>query len=327
VANESVTKAEMGDIHASSSALKSFTTTVAADGIEDCRKACGGHGFLASSGLPELLTTYLQNPTVEGDNHMLPQQVVKVLLKVVQAVESNEDLSPFKTCDSNLLIPSLKAMIHGSKREVCSAKSEGDILNIPVLMLALRHRAARLLLETAQQIQSMVMAGKSMAEAWNDALVQMSRVSRSYSILLIMNNMLEGINDEFSGGALGLSEKAVMEDLCRLFGLYWMERELGDFLEDGYFSATHAGWVRDCVHGLLSTIRPNAVALVDARDVSDFRLKSALGRYDGDVYPAILEASRRDPLNQTDPGPGYEPHIRRLVKDGVGVYTGTASRL
>jgi acyl-CoA oxidase len=60
-----VSKAVVADIHASSSALKSFTTTVAADGMEDCRKACGGHGFLACSGLPELVTTYLQNPTVE----------------------------------------------------------------------------------------------------------------------------------------------------------------------------------------------------------------------------------------------------------------------
>jgi acyl-CoA oxidase len=82
LANEWVAKKEVTDIHASSSGLKSFTTTVAADGMEDCRKACGGAGLLECSGLPQLFTTYLQNPTVEEDNHMLPQQVVKVLLKL-----------------------------------------------------------------------------------------------------------------------------------------------------------------------------------------------------------------------------------------------------
>ena len=71
-----VTKAEISDLHATSSALKSFMTMTAADGIEECRKACGGHGYLQSSGLPELSATYLMNPTVEGDNHMLPQQVM-----------------------------------------------------------------------------------------------------------------------------------------------------------------------------------------------------------------------------------------------------------
>eukprot|EP00957_Ditylum_brightwellii_P076617 5823417-Ditylum_brightwellii.AAC.1 len=86
-----ITKTEVADVHASSSSLKSFTTTVAADGIEDCRKACGGHGFLQSSGLPELFTSYLQNPTVEGDNYMLPQQVTKVLLKIVQTVQEGDE--------------------------------------------------------------------------------------------------------------------------------------------------------------------------------------------------------------------------------------------
>jgi acyl-CoA oxidase len=118
-----------------------------------------------------------------------------------------------------------------------------------------------------------------------------------------------------------------LRDLARLFALYWMERELGDFMEDGYMSAEQASWVRSSVLVLLEVVRPNAVSLVDARDFSDFRLKSALGRYDGDVYPAIMDAAKRDPLNQNDIGPGYEEHLKRLIVDGVGVYTGTASRL
>jgi len=81
-----VSKTEMQDLHCSSSALKAFASTITADGIEDCRKCCGGNGYLVASGLPELLTTYLQNPTVEGDNAMLPQQVVKVLLRVEKDV-------------------------------------------------------------------------------------------------------------------------------------------------------------------------------------------------------------------------------------------------
>jgi acyl-CoA oxidase len=62
---KAVTKQQVADIHATSSALKSFNTMIAADGIEECRKACGGHGFLSSSGLPELMCSYLQSPTVE----------------------------------------------------------------------------------------------------------------------------------------------------------------------------------------------------------------------------------------------------------------------
>lgn len=65
--------------HAATSSLKSMCTSVTAAGIEDCRRACGGHGFLQSSGLPEHLNTYLQACTVEGENHMLTQQVGGVI--------------------------------------------------------------------------------------------------------------------------------------------------------------------------------------------------------------------------------------------------------
>ena len=327
VSNGTVTKTEVADLHASTSALKSFTTTVAADGIEDCRKACGGHGFLQCSGLPELITTYLQNPTVEGDNQMLPQQVVKVLLKLVQAVQGGEDLSGYENCQSRYLIPSLQSIIQGTFRERCEASCEADLCDLKVVLLAFRHRAARLLVETAKDIQTAIMGGITMEDAWNDALVQMARFSRGYSLFLLLKNFMEGIADEERDGALGPSEVNVLCDLARLFGLYWMEKDMGDFLEDGYVSADQAQWVRANVLKLLKVVRPNAVALVDARDFSDFRLKSALGRFDGNVYPAIMEAARRDPLNQTEPGPGYEEHLKRLIVDGVGVYTGTASRL
>ena len=85
------TKTVVADVHATTSALKSYCTTFTADGIEDCRKACGGHGFLVCSGLVELSNTYLQSCTVEGDNQMLPQQVIKVLLKLVAAIGSAGD--------------------------------------------------------------------------------------------------------------------------------------------------------------------------------------------------------------------------------------------
>lgn len=55
----------MARAHASLAGLKSMSTTIAAEGIEDCRRCCGGHGYLACSGLPELSGNFLQQVTVE----------------------------------------------------------------------------------------------------------------------------------------------------------------------------------------------------------------------------------------------------------------------
>ena len=323
-----ITKTEVGDIHATTSALKSFCTTIAADGIEDCRKACGGHGFLQSSGFPEMINAYLQNPTVEGDNQMLPMQVVKILLKLVKDVESGKTKDWVNT-DARYLLGAVEAMLNGEEGGSCPAESKDAMMDVNVIRDAYQHRAARLLVSVSRQIQNDVMEGKTFEDAWNGALIQMGRVSRAHSAYLLFDNFVTGIQEESESGKelIGPNEVSALMDLALLFGLYWIEKEVGDFLEDGYLNAGQVAWARACSLDMMDRIRPNAVALVDANDLSDFRLKSALGRYDGNVYQAILEASKKDPLNATEPGPGYEKHLKRLIVDGAGVYSGSASRL
>jgi len=53
------------------------------DAIEKCRKACGGHGYLCASGLPELFAAYIPSCTYEGDNTLLFIQVGKFLVKTI----------------------------------------------------------------------------------------------------------------------------------------------------------------------------------------------------------------------------------------------------
>ena len=119
-----------------------------------------------------------------------------------------------------------------------------------------------------------------------------------------------------------------MNNLFQLFGLYWIEKDMGDFVLYDIISTQQAqSVIRTSVLQLLDAVRPDAVTLVDAWDFPDSRLKSTLGRYDGQVYTAILDAAKKDPLNATEVGPGYEPHLKRLIVDGVGTYSKTASRL
>jgi acyl-CoA oxidase len=61
-------------------------------------------------------------------------------------------------------------------------------------------------------------------------------------------------------------------------------------------------------------VRPNAVALVDAFNYTDHYLGSVLGRYDGNVYPALYEEAWKDPLNETVVPEGYHEYLRPLLK-------------
>jgi len=76
----------LAEMHSTSSGLKSLCTMYAADGIEVCRRAMGGHGFGGGSGLVGINSDYLSKPTVEGDNWMITQQVASYLIKKMAAV-------------------------------------------------------------------------------------------------------------------------------------------------------------------------------------------------------------------------------------------------
>ena len=48
----------LADLHASSTGLKSLTSSMAAEAIELARRACGGHGFSMFSGLVHFYQDY-----------------------------------------------------------------------------------------------------------------------------------------------------------------------------------------------------------------------------------------------------------------------------
>ena len=62
---------ELPDVHVAAAGLKSLCTTLAANGMEECRKLCGGHGYSLLSGLPERYASYVHNNTAEGDNYLM----------------------------------------------------------------------------------------------------------------------------------------------------------------------------------------------------------------------------------------------------------------
>ena len=75
----------------------------------------------------------------------------------------------------------------------------------------------------------MIEKHRSQHDAWNEALVDVNRASRGHAFLLILSyfhNSVENLK------TVGSSEQAVLRRLVALFGLYWMESDLGDFTAD-----------------------------------------------------------------------------------------------
>lgn len=68
-------------LHASSSGLKAYTTSVTSDSIEACRRLMGGHGYSMNAGLASMFATYVAAVTYEGDNNIMYLQTARYLFK------------------------------------------------------------------------------------------------------------------------------------------------------------------------------------------------------------------------------------------------------
>ena len=99
------------EIHAISSCAKPLTAWLARDGIQEVREACGGHGYLAASGLGQLRDDNDANCTYEGDNNVLLQQTANWLLNLWSVVKRGQSVKPFTPLDSASYLDSAQSIL------------------------------------------------------------------------------------------------------------------------------------------------------------------------------------------------------------------------
>lgn len=63
----------LADLHATSCGLKALGSSIALDGLEVCRRACGGHGYSSFAGIGAWLLDYTPTVTWEGKQCMKHQ--------------------------------------------------------------------------------------------------------------------------------------------------------------------------------------------------------------------------------------------------------------
>lgn len=167
----------MAELHSLSSGLKSLCTDLAANGIETCRRAMGGHGYGGYSGLVQLNADYLSKPTVEGDNWMITQQVARYLMKVAKRVTEKHGIKQETRAEK--LLEKYQLPHNGTDFNILKDHS--------ALADAFEHRAARMvslssirrrqrayhLLQTFQIYAERVKEGRSE----NEMLIKMHQLS------------------------------------------------------------------------------------------------------------------------------------------------------
>ncbi|VFR02198.1 unnamed protein product [Cuscuta campestris] len=284
------------EVHACTAGLKSLTTTATSDGIEECRKLCGGHGYLCSSGLPELFAVYVPTCTYEGDNIVLLLQVARVLVKTVSQLGSGKP--PVGTIAYMGRIEHLMTC--------CSKVNQAkDWLNPTAVLEAFEARAVRMTVSCAKNLSEFANREKGFAELSADLV----EAAVAHCQLIVVSKFLEKLQQDIPGK--GVREQ--LEALCGIYSLFLLHKHQGDFLSTNYITPQQASLANDQLRSLYTQVRPNAIALVDAFNYTDHFLGSVLGRYDGNVYPKLYEEAWKDPLNDSVLPDGYHEYIRPLL--------------
>ncbi|RYO79773.1 hypothetical protein DL766_001065 [Monosporascus sp. MC13-8B] len=288
----------LADLHATSCALKAYSSTTAAEGLEICRRACGGHGYSSFSGIGSWYADYLPTVTWEGDNYMLSQQVCRYLLKSARAVVAGK-------APDNDTSRILKAYL--ARRDTGAAfdflASDADAVD------AFAWRVAHLTFEALQRRDAD-------RQPWNSLLVDFHRLSTAHAQYIAVKSFHDALNNPSSSSStaattadvsrLDPTTVGVLHALFRLFALHTLEREASEFFASGAATVRQISLARRAVMRLLAEVRPHAVRLVDAWRFPDWQLDSSLGRHDGRVYEDMFyRASELNPLNRVvfDPYP------------------------
>lgn len=290
----------LAELHSQSSGLKSLCTDYAANGIEACRRALGGHGFGGGSGLIQLNADYLSKPTVEGDNWMITQQTASYLVKRMAAAEAQRGEPQDEVERSCREYLSEKRGYSSSDFEVL--KSDSDILH------AFQRRSRYLThLAHVQRNQE--------KKSWNSLLLLLRKVSNAESESLLVANFAAALDS--SKEAVSPALKPHLLRLFRLYAYYTMDNNAREFAKAQAVSEEELDGLPQVIQQLMAEIRPHAVNLVDAWCIPDFLLDSALGRYDGKAYEDLFNrAHRLNPLNEITFNSDYRSE--EIVRGGDG---------
>ncbi|CAH2059211.1 unnamed protein product [Thlaspi arvense] len=292
--------ATLPEAHACTAGLKSMTTSATADGIEECRKLCGGHGYLWCSGLPELFAVYVPACTYEGDNVVLQLQVARFLMKTVSQLGSGK-------------VPAGTTEYMGRAQHLLQCRSKvqkaEDWLNPGMVLEAFEARALRMAVSCAKNLSKF----ENQEQGFSELLADLVEAAIAHCQLIVVSKFIAKIEGDIKGEGV----KNQLKNLCYIYALHLLHKHLGDFLSTDSITPEQASLASHQLRSLYSLVRPNAVALVDAFDYTDHYLGSALGRYDGNVYPKLFEEALKDPLNDSVVPDGYVEYIRPLIKQNI----------
>lgn len=275
---------ELGrELHALASSGKPLASWTAQRGIQECREACGGLGYLAINRLGDLRNDNDPSCTYEGDNNVLLQQTSNYLLSLLeQRLQGGAHVtSPLKTLDFLEAYPGIL-----SQKFVGSCKA--DWLDSAASLEAYHWLVCYLLQGSHQRYCQEKKSRGSDFEARNNSQVYFCR---PLALAFVEFTVLQRFHTHVHSSSVPPTLQAVLKRLSTLYGLWSLSQHMALLYQGGYISGDQTGRaMEDAILALCEQLKDDAVALVDVIAPSDFVLGSPIARADGELHKNLWGA-------------------------------------
>lgn len=256
---------KMKSLFIASGSLKSTCTWLTLNTIDQCRQACGGHGYSAYSGFGKAFNDFAVQCTWEGDNNILGMSVGKQLIKKFAAVKKGEKAT------------GILDFLGGYEKlagtnPVLEAK---DLKEPKKILFAIEVALVRACIRADQILESK----NGDTDFIGAELVTLSKLLAHFFLLKAFLDKIEATKDQ-------PNLVAVLDLLAQLYGAtVVLEGFSGTFLT---FSVTTTEAIAhnstEHIAELCSKIRPHVIPLTDSFMMSDMMINAPIGYYDGNIY-------------------------------------------
>ncbi|XP_065085923.1 probable peroxisomal acyl-coenzyme A oxidase 1 [Ochlerotatus camptorhynchus] len=288
------------ELHAIACCLKAVCTADAAQAVETCRLACGGHGYMTCSNLFGTYGMVTAACTYEGENTVLLLQTARYLLKVWTQAQKGQELVP--------TVQYLQNFLSSNQRQ-----SWDD--SVPGIIKALQTVAAGKLRLASDHIEQRKRTGRTPEEAVNLTSIELARTADAHCRAFLVQSGYEMI--EKSCATIPPELARALRDIYELYAYDEAMKVVGDLLRFTTITESDISRLQQKLEDSLAAMRPNAVSIVDSFDIPDTVLGSALGAYDGNVYERLFEEAKKSPLNQEPVNKSFHLYLKPFMKSNL----------
>lgn len=279
------------EIHAISCASKAVTSWIGRDGIQESREACGGHGYLKSSRLNQLRVDHDANNTHEGDCNVILQQTSNFLLRLYDQKKSSTSFKISSPSGSVNFIDNIETILSSSSFPPDNLSSLSSIISIYHFLVCYLLKTSKDRINESIKSRGGQLTNPSDDDLWF-AKAENQIYLRNLSISYFECNSLERFNSFVSQDFLPDNLSSILKRLGLIYGLWSLEKHWANLCISGYIEAksNSIDSARSLLQQLCSSIKDEAVSLVDSFAPTDFVLNSVLGNSDGRIYQHLFDS-------------------------------------